>query len=403
MPPIRELIVQDENGELVFLKTIDRKKNEAIKASVIQHELGQALILESAFDLASLKDGAKQVWLQLSPYGVWKGHPNGPFDLNQQVYSEVEVNFKRRERDTVVDYEHATLSGSEAPAAGWISRLRQESDGLWGLIKWNANAREKIEKDEYRYLSPVFIWSHQDNRSGKEMGCYLHSVALTNSPFLDGQKPVHLTQYIPAQPGETQTPEEVRTMEITEKLQKELGLAKDSKPEEIVEKVVALKVEAAKAPEVKVETKTEKILDPEVIQALGMDAKTADTKAVVEKITALTAKPDEMQKLVTGLSEETRALKAVIEAREQKDIEAEVDMLIKDGKILPAQKETALSMAKLNIEMFRKHYATACKMVVLENVAGDDDPTKKKLGEAQTAVNKELGISLEDHEKFAEK
>ena len=102
-------------------------------------------------------------------------------DLAQQIIAA----FDAAQTDLVVDYEHATLkaaeTGQQNPAAGWISKYVWDDErGLMGEVKWTQRAKDMIDSGEYRYLSPVLEYDTLGNVRG------LHSVALTNSPALDG-------------------------------------------------------------------------------------------------------------------------------------------------------------------------------------------------------------------------
>ena len=92
------------------------------------------------------------------------------------------AEFNSRSRDLVIDFEHSTLSGNEAPAAGWIDRLEKNAEGLCAHVKyWTDKAKEYLTKGEYRYFSPTLLFGH----GGKSPDA-LHSVALTNHPALHG-------------------------------------------------------------------------------------------------------------------------------------------------------------------------------------------------------------------------
>jgi phage I-like protein len=88
--------------------------------------------------------------------------------------------FNIRGRDLVIDYEHQSLKGEKAPAAGWIEALLKTPEGLVAKIKyWTQEASDFLTKGEYRYFSPVIHFS----RRGKSVSA-IHSVALTNHPAM---------------------------------------------------------------------------------------------------------------------------------------------------------------------------------------------------------------------------
>ena len=111
-----------------------------------------------------------------------KDGKEGGFDFDDASADALIAEFNSRSRDVVIDFEHSTLSGNEAPAAGWIDRLEKNAEGLCAHVKyWTDKAKEYLTKGEYRYFSPTLLFG----RGGKTPGA-LHSVALTNHPALHG-------------------------------------------------------------------------------------------------------------------------------------------------------------------------------------------------------------------------
>lgn len=170
-------------------------------------------------------------WLHLVPYGEWRGHPTRVFAVGAAEADQVLANHARRGRTRLVlDYEHQTLrsidNGKPAPAAGWIDLLEKRADGVWGHVEeWTAAAEGYLRAREYRYLSPVLSFDRRDKRTGEPAGLHLHSVALTNVPFLDELTPV----------VNSDTTLEIPMLE----LRKLLGLADDATDEQVVAAVQA--------------------------------------------------------------------------------------------------------------------------------------------------------------------
>ncbi|WP_169753480.1 phage protease [Campylobacter mucosalis] len=138
------------------------------------------------FALKEQKD-KKEIEILLAVTGEWQGHYNGAFKITPLDIKKMIENFNDRKIDLVIDYEHQSLYGKEAPAAGWITQLftMKDDNELWGKVRWTDKAVEYIKNDEYRYLSPVFNFDARDNKSGANIGVRLESVGLTNTPFLD--------------------------------------------------------------------------------------------------------------------------------------------------------------------------------------------------------------------------
>lgn len=128
-------------------------------------------------------------WQKIGVTGKWDGHSGGTFEMNQTIFEQMVANYEQAGIDIVVDYEHQTLWGSAAPAAGWINKmpisLKAENGELLAKIDWTDKAKEHILAREYRYLSPVFAPNTLSQTDASNIGWTLHSVALTNKPFLE--------------------------------------------------------------------------------------------------------------------------------------------------------------------------------------------------------------------------
>ncbi len=106
--------------------------------------------------------------------------------LSQPFAERLLGSWRQRETPLAIDYEHQSLNaprnGQPAPAAGWIETLRYEAgQGLFAAVRWTDGAKAFIERDEYRFISPVFSF---DPTTGDVLE--LKGAALTNVPALDG-------------------------------------------------------------------------------------------------------------------------------------------------------------------------------------------------------------------------
>lgn len=139
--------------------------------------------------------------IQVIPFGRWKGYKRGDgetieFEVTRELAMQAlkyHDEFDRRypNRDLVIDYEHQTLMGVEAPAAGWFKKLFLKSDGIYARPKeWTERAKEYFLKREYRYHSPVLAFNDVDGETGERIPLWVNSIGLTNSPFVNGIKPV---------------------------------------------------------------------------------------------------------------------------------------------------------------------------------------------------------------------
>lgn len=284
-------------------------------------------------------------------------------DLAQQIIAA----FDAAQTDLVVDYEHATLkaaeTGQQNPAAGWISKYVWDDDrGLMGEVKWTQRAKDMIDSGEYRYLSPVLEYDTLGNVRG------LHSVALTNSPALDGMALAALSRQNSINPKQ-------ETSMNKEALIKLLGLAADADDKAI---------EAALA---------------EAQEKLG-------GKTLAEALAA----PKEEPQGGKAEDSEVAELKAQVAALSKKVIAMEVggtsDGLIRaalsDGRLLPHQEASARQLAAKDPEAFKNLMEGSLKLAALSKTqtggkgAAGGEPA---LTPEEIEVAKQLGISAEDYQK----
>lgn len=233
--------------------------------------------------------------VQILPLGEWKGHNKGPFKITKEVISKMAENFKKGGRDRVLDYEHSTLTGKKAPAAGWIKSVWEGGlSGLMAKVEWTAEAKEYIAKKQYRFLSPVFTMNRKDKTTGENTGPYLHSVALTNDPFLDQIMPLVNKSFVDIQPITIISNKEELIMLAT--IKKILKLKDEATDEEITTALTDL--QKAKTPEKidellgldkntgPAEVKAALALCSDALKELGLD-KDAGIDEIKEKIVAL--------------------------------------------------------------------------------------------------------------------
>lgn len=121
---------------------------------------------------------------KILPLG-WVHSQKGEFLVDEESFESIQNEFKARNLEIPVDYEHQTLKSIEAPAAGWITNLALKADGIYADVQWTVRAAEFLRQREYRYCSPVIMTRVRDKKVMK-----LHSVALTNTPAIDAMTPI---------------------------------------------------------------------------------------------------------------------------------------------------------------------------------------------------------------------
>ena len=178
-------------------------------------------------EIGQVDAGGAPEEVQILPFGEVRPKGKTPFTVDEVSIGLILAAFEGGKTDLVVDYEHQSLSGSEAPAAGWIKALEDRGpDGLWGAVQWTDRAKEYLKNREYRYLSPVVLIRKKDGRAVELLGA-----ALTNLPAIDGMMPVVNT----SRPGPADVHGEkyARVMGL-------LGLPEDAGLDEAYESVLAL-------------------------------------------------------------------------------------------------------------------------------------------------------------------
>ncbi len=124
-------------------------------------------------------------WIHLLPLGTLNLiDDRGPLQVDQASLAVVLAAWQARGNDLVIDYEHQTLAGGEAPAAGWIKQLEARADGLWARVEWTDKASNYLANREYRYFSPVL------SLDGEGRPTALHNAGLTNYPAINNLPPL---------------------------------------------------------------------------------------------------------------------------------------------------------------------------------------------------------------------
>jgi len=122
---------------------------------------------------------------RILPAGRFKAADGRPgqgsyWNLSEATGKRMVAEAASRKQDYLIDYEHQSLSGQQAPAAGWFNALIWKKDGLYvQAAKWTDAAKAMIINKEYRFISPVFTF---DEKTGEINN--LISIALTNTPAL---------------------------------------------------------------------------------------------------------------------------------------------------------------------------------------------------------------------------
>lgn len=317
----------------------------------------------------------------------------GDFNVDEESFELIRKQFKDRKLDLVIDYEHQTLSDVQAPAGGWIKELYKGEDAIIAKVEWTAKAAEYLKNKEYRYLSPVVLVRKRDQKATA-----IHSVALTNTPAIDGMFALVNSLDI------EDISEGGNIMDLKE-LAKALGLPETATEEEIKKAVE----DAAKAAERLKEMEEKKPEDKP-----GEGGKPQEVAEVVANSTILSmlglkegAKTEDVaasiMALKTGTPDTQAELLALKQSMQERDADEEVQKALKAGKITAAQSGWAKSYALKDMDGFKGFVEKAPVVVPPGKLELKDAPAAPGSDEVDVAILKNMGVSMEDVKKYGGK
>jgi len=173
------------------MNTLNASYPVAVLSAVMSADMPVAVLSQN---LQSGDDG----WFHLLPAGHFsatdgrpKDVPGGQWYLDAAVADALIAYQGQLVNDRPVDYEHQTLNsgknGQPAPAAGRFNatEIQWRDSGLWIKPRLTPRAQKHLDDKEYIYLSAVFPYNPDTGHP-----LWIHSVALTNDPGLDGLHPI---------------------------------------------------------------------------------------------------------------------------------------------------------------------------------------------------------------------
>lgn len=347
--------------------------------------------------LLETQAGRPPEWIQLLPLGeVVLGDGREPLFVDQEALAGLVQHFHDRGLDLVIDYEHQTLSGGKAPAAGWIKELEARADGLWARVEWTEEARRLLSAREYRYFSPVLRLEPESRRPA----ALLHA-ALTNTPAINHLAPLVAKDrgQHPAASGEQSSkgvekpllhphPDPLPHWGRGEKAD-QCALRTSHRLEACATVITFQDSEAAGgAGEINKEERLEELLE-RLKTSLGLRAETAVEEVLTLAVEKLNIIPDFKQVAnLLGLPDDASmaqikgavlALKSGLEQLRQwqdefaamktdlseKEAQEAVQSALEAGKIQPSQKESALKYARSDLEGFKTFVEKSLPVVPL--------------------------------------
>ena len=306
-------------------------------------------------------------WILLLPAGrVELVDRPEPLQVDPESLASLVRTFRSRGVDLVIDYEHQSLHGRQAPAAGWIKDLEARPDGLWAKVEWTPQAREYLRNREYRYFSPVL---QLDPVTRKPQA--LMQVGLTNVPAIKKLPPLVAKWEAAAGPGWIPPEEKGRKGADVEKLRLIMGLP----------------------PEADDQTLGARLL--EFCQNLAAVLKLPGEATASQILEAVRALQGEIERL-QGVEAELRQLKSKVAADSTNQA---VEEAMKAGKIAPAQKAWALEYYRQDPGGFQAFVARAPQLVPtrLELKLSRDFQTPGPLHPEELSLCRSLNLSPEQY------
>lgn len=347
-----------------------------------------------------IEEGIKYFRKPILKFGIWR-HPDNrdiEFEITPEVVKEIAINF-----DKGIPVEApVVLTHTDNPKmkAGGVKKFIPTAVGLDALF--SIVDEDMIKKIENKETAPgVSCWldlSYKDKQSNESVGAVVKHVALVNHPYIEGlggYEAVSLSEnkeaekFVPLIMGERNLNYGDCRMSLTEileqlkkehkvdvlKLQEDLKiLNKQIEDGELIKKVdaPALSEELLTEIKEKLELADEVTKVDEIVKALFDKVKES-----LKLSEGKEKEVDEKEKRITALETELTEMKA----------NAAIDVLIKENKVFPAEKESLKKLFKTNEALFTEFVATRSKPLIElaeTGVMGDEVPADEKEKDEQT-------------------
>lgn len=353
--------------------------------------------------------------IQLSKTGDFKSKRYGSFSITSEHIDKMVENRSKSVNDPPVDYHHLSLSAvlpDQAVAAGWIKAVeKREDNSLWGTVEWTPKAAQHIRDGEFKYISPVILWDGKDE-TGKSMGATLMSAALTIYPFLQGMAPVALDQLLAEKIVLADLSIDQRRARIAEALQTKVGsnggyaYIRDVFDKFVVyefgSKMYKQGYKVNKKLEVAFDGEPEEVV-PQYVSLINSDhggkppmadEQNADVVKLQNDFAALQAQftetTNKVTALTTQLEEERTTSKKLRDDITKSRATTQVEALMRQGKVVPAQKDKMVELAIKDPIFFEEFVKTLPQIVKLGKVhgtnEGDEDAANFASDEGEDAI-----------------
>jgi phage I-like protein len=196
-------------------------------------------------------------WIQIAPKGEFPHPESGLVQVLDDAACTAILNRFAKESSQpnfpglLIDFDHFSYDTEKSSeAAGWVTRLQERTDGLWGQARWSDVGQQALETGRFRLLSPTWLPKDVEQLGNRRIRpLRLDTAALTNNPNLRGMAPLSNRAGADASADSTQ---KTKTKNMTRVAQR-LGLSAEASPEAILAALTQLEnrataAEAALAP-----------------------------------------------------------------------------------------------------------------------------------------------------------
>lgn len=373
---------------------------------------GPLAVHGTAIEDAELSSSAPPQWVMLIPAGEFSGRDGrGPFRLAEPQRVIAATEALGMSAGVPIDYDHATdfaaPEGRPAPAAGWIRELQERAGALWGRVEWTEHGAKALTSREYRYLSPVFQYSPDGGvtrllRAGLTNNPNLYLTAISARAVAGaasagaGVRPERHAASAAAD-GHRERDEVMET--LLQRLCEMLGLDNNASADEVLAAVRALTGDDDGDDDDSEDERTE---DGDCGDGGETDAMRARRGIAFSGETADPARYVAVAQFQRVLGE----LNQLRAERASERAERAVDDAIKAGKLIPAQRQWAISYCRADFKGFAAFVARqpVAFGAGFESSAVTFTPppgfaTAAVLTATETAICAQLGLSREDYSR----
>ena len=369
-------------------------------------------------------------WVELIPAGQFNAvDGRGPF-VNDEPDAVVNASVARMPQvGLVIDFDHSTdlaaPEGRPAPAAGWLKEFKVERGAIFARVEWTRDAAAAVKEKHYRYVSPVF----EHDKEGKVER--ILRAALTNNPALinlpaiasaqrqqsmarkenmaeDGEKPLQeivagLCELFPQMPHKQILQMAMGALDTDDDYDSDTGAddgmaarrgaeADDAYENESEEQMAARQTEEmarCRSDEERTACARKHEAEKERFarRIKGLEVQNHNEKSGAAAMNAAVAKDP----MVVRMAADLNAMRA---EQARKTAETAVDAAIREGRLIPSQRDWAIEYCSSDPKGFGKFLGAQLRIIQ----SGTDGTFTGRIGEAPRGAT---ALSAREVEIFA--